>query len=111
MSKPQSPFLYIEDFLDPKLRDNFRKLNSFFKEDTNLLGFQHFEIVIAGAVTNLKHPHHLGFTPKDVLVTSQIGAGTITWNYSRFNDTDLDITTTGPTTVRAYIGTHVEGSL
>ena len=111
MSKPISPFFSIEEVTDPRARDNWRKLDLFLKEDTNLSGFHHFEIIIDKAVTNLKYPHKLGFQPKDVLVTSQIGSGTITWNYELFDSDDLNITTTGPTTVRAYIGTHVEGSL
>lgn len=111
MSKPVSPLFFFEDIEDKETRENFRKLDSYLKEDTNLLGFHHFEIIIDRAVTNLKYPHSLGFQPKDVLMTSQIGSGTITWNYDLFDENNLDITTTGPTTVRAYIGTHVEGSL
>lgn len=111
LKKILAPLISIEDVDDPQARENFRRIDSFFREDTNLKGFQHFEIVLEAAVTNKKYPHNLGFTPKDVIVTSLIGAGAITWNYELFDSENLDLTTTGAVTIRAYIGTHVEGSL
>lgn len=72
--------------------------------------FQFFEITISSAVTNFRYSHKLNFTPKDVIQLSVTGAGTVTWNYSQFSATFLDLTTTGACVVRAYIGRHREGS-
>ena len=71
--------------------------------------FQFFEIVIDSATT-LQYSHNLKFTPKDVIQLSITGVGVVTWNYSCFTNTMLDITTTGACVVRAYIGRHREGS-
>lgn len=111
MANKTTPRFAIEGIEDKPVRVAFRQLQEFLQKDTNLLGFEHFEIVIDRAVTNFKYPHNLGFLPKDVLVTSLIGAGILTWNYSSFDETNLDLTTTGPVTVRAYIGAHIRGAL
>ncbi len=72
--------------------------------------FKFFEIVFTGAQTNLKYPHKLGFTPKDILQLSITGTGVVTWNYSSFDSSTLDLTSTGACIVRAYVGRHQEGS-
>lgn len=106
-----TPRLDVQRIQDPIARENFRALNDYLQGLTNLLGFRHIEIVFPRALTHFKVPHNLGFQPKDVIQTSLIGAGALTWNYDKFDSTSLDITTTGACTVRAYIGTHVEGVL
>lgn len=111
MSRANTPTLKTERIQDPVIRENFVSLLKFLQQDTNLRGFEHFEIEIEAAVSHLKFPHNLGFVPLDVLVTSLIGAGAVTWNYSLFDDENLDLNTTGPVTIRAYVGTHVRGTL
>jgi hypothetical protein len=106
-----TPRLDLLRIQDPIARENFRALNDYLQNLTNLLGFRFFEIVIPAAAAHLKYPHGLGFQPKDVVQLSITGAGALTWNYDKFDSTNLDITTTGACTVRAYIGTHVEGVL
>jgi len=69
-------------------------------------GFEFMEITFAGAATNLKIAHGLGFRPLDVLQSSLTGAGAITWNYAKFDNTNLDVTVTGACTVRAFIGAY-----
>ncbi len=106
-----TPQLDVQHIEDKYIQDNFRKLNSYLQNLTNFLGFRHLEIVINGAVAGLKYPHNLGFTPKDLVQTSKVGAGNITYNYDLFDSTNLNITATGACTVRVYVGTHVEGTL
>ncbi len=72
--------------------------------------FQFFEITVLSAVTNFRYSHKLNFTPYDVLQLSVRGVGAVTWNYEDFDETFLDLTTTGACVVRAYIGRHREGS-
>lgn len=71
--------------------------------------WQFVTITLSAAATNYKFPHQLGIVPKDVIVLSNTGAGAITWNYSSFSSTQIDITTTGAIAVRAFIGTYQEG--
>lgn len=101
--------LRLEEITDPLIRDNFLRLDRALKEFTFLKGNWRFvEIEFAGAVTNYKFPHGLNFMPRDVLQTSKTGAGSLTWNYDSFDRTNLDITTTGACTVRAFVGSYRE---
>jgi hypothetical protein len=105
--------LYIREIEDYFLRENFRKTKDFLGLQPILNGdFRFFEIVITGNKTNFLFAHNMTFIPKDVIQSSVVfsgGAGSLTWNYSRFGTTFLDLTTTGmgatdTCTVRALIG-------
>lgn len=101
--------LRIEEIQDAATRENFQKLEEIFKVFPLLKGEWRFiTLTFTGAVTNYKYIHGLGFIPKDVIQTSKTGAGTLTWNYSSFNRTSIDITTTGACSVRAFIGSYKE---
>lgn len=91
------------------INQNFNKLKSII-EKNNLRYFdcQFYEIDITAAVSNYKYPHNLGFSPKDIIQTSLTGSGSITFNYTSFDKTYLDITTTDACKVRFYAGTHRE---
>jgi hypothetical protein len=103
--------LFLKEIPDTYARENFQRLQDTLKNDPlRRGGFKFFELEIAGAVINLKIMHKLGFTPKDVIQTGVTGSGTLTWNFSEFDSQFLDVTTTGPVTVRAFIGTYREGS-
>ena len=93
-----------------ELRENFRMIVEYLRANRSLVGFRHLEITLDSAVTNYKHPHGLGFQPKDIVQTSKTGAGAITWNYDNFDTTHIDLTTTGACVVRAYVGTHKESA-
>lgn len=110
--------LITKEISDPYVQENFDRLNRYFRDLRNLLGFQHFVIEVTEAGDNLKFPHNLGFQPKDVVLTSQIGDAVIQFNYALFDKTNLDLsvvsgtpTRSNPTVIRAYIGTHLEGDL
>ena len=101
--------LFINEISDPPTRENFRRIFEAFKTKVFLKGDWRFvEIPFLGAVTNFKFPHGLSFIPKDVIQTSKTGAGSITFNYSSFDRTNISITTTGACTVRAFIGSYRE---
>ena len=65
-----------------------------------------FEIEFGRAATAYEFRHGLGFQPKDIIQTSLIGSGTITWNYADFDSTNLNITTSGACTVRFFVGRY-----
>ena len=94
---------------DVAVRDAIQRLYEGFRDVDLLKGrFEFFEITLSGAVTNFKYKHNLGFEPKDVIQTSLTGAGSLTWNYTLFSQTELDITTTGACVVRAFVGRFSE---
>jgi hypothetical protein len=98
----------------PQIKDQYVRdaITSLYEELLNqsiLRGeWTHYEFTFTSAVTNFRFRHHLGFLPKDVIVTSTTGVGAATFNYSLFTDTYLDITTTGACVVRAFIGSYKE---
>lgn len=95
------------NFDDNKPRDNFARLNIFLRDVPFLRGkWVFFTYTFSAAVTNLKIPHNLGFMPQDVIQTSLVGAGALTWNYALFDKTNVNMTTTGACTVRAFVGTY-----
>ena len=103
--------LLIQEMKDDYVRENFKRLKTFASGQKLLNGsWQFVELVIPSAVINFKFAHNLGFAPRDIIQTSSIGAGVLTWNYSLFDNVNLDLTTTGAVTVRFFVGTYVEGS-
>lgn len=94
-----------QEIEDQYARENFFRLKKFFDAETFLKGEWEFvEFTVPGAITNYRFKHNLGFQPKDVLVTSTIGAGTVQFNYNLFDKDFLDLTTTGQVTIRAFVG-------
>ena len=97
--------LILKEVVDDFARQNFVRITDEFNSYEILKGqWKFFEITIASAVTNYKFSHQLRFVPKDIIQTSLTGAGAITWNYTSFSTSTLDITTTGACVVRAFIG-------
>ena len=98
--------LIVRDLKDPMIRENFLRISNYFAENGKLLGFEFYELDIGIASTNYRKRHNLGFIPKDVIQTSIIGTGSLTWNYSLFDKEFFDLTTTGPCKVRFLIGAY-----
>lgn len=109
MAKPKLNLISAEDKI---VLENFRRMEKVWTNEPILRGEWKFvEIAFAGAVTNFKFKHYLKFIPKDVIQTSLVGAGALTWNYSLFDRENLDITTSGACTVRAFVGRVEEGEV
>jgi hypothetical protein len=105
------PELLLKDIQDVYIRENFRRITLFFQDFPFFRGeWAFFEREFAGAVTNEEVAHGLGFKPLDVIQTSKIGAGSITFNFSLFTDTHINVTTTGACTVRFFVGAYKEES-
>lgn len=103
--------LLVKETTDEITRQNMQRIQKEFTETQLILRGQwkFVEITFDKAVTNFKYPHKLSFTPKDILQTSLIGAGDLTWNFALFDKTNLDITTTDACVVRAFIGSYLGG--
>lgn len=97
--------LFLEEIADKYIQENFRRLREYLTLEPLLRGrFYFFEIGVSGAVTDQKFAHNLGFPPQDVLQTSLVGPGTLTWKYDQFTRDFLVFSTTDKCTVRVYIG-------
>lgn len=96
---------------DVSIQKNFEILRDFSNKNPFMKGsFRHIEFEVPATGSNLKYRHSLGFTPKDVLLTSQVG-GTITFLYNSFDNEFIYFNatvSTSPLTVRAFLGTYSE---
>lgn len=90
---------------DAYSRENFRSLRDELSANPLTRNLWHLrELTFLAAVTNLLVPHGLKFLPKDIIITSTIGAGQLTINYSKTDLTNLNLTTTGACVVRLLLG-------
>lgn len=104
-----TPDLILKDIVDPYIQENFFRLGKFFIGFSLFKGnFKFFEFTFDRALTNQNVAHGLGFRPTDIIQTSLIGPGTLTWEYSSFDDKSLVVTTSGACKVRAFIGAYRE---
>lgn len=81
--------------------------NTWAKEPFLSGSFRFYELAFTASGT-FKVAHRLGFKPVDIIQSSLIGAGALTWNYANFDSTNLNVTVTGACTVRAFIGAYRE---
>ena len=106
--------LYISQIDDIYVQQNFKAIGEIFSTIPFIKGTWQFCVfTVKTTGSNIKIPHGLGFQPKDILVTSTIG-GTVTYNYSLFDRTYLDVdatVVTSPITVRAFVGTYSEETI
>lgn len=101
--------LFLREIADVFVKDNFSTIIRHFSEQKILNGGWVFiEISESAAVTNREKRHGLASIPKDIIVTHQSGAGTLTFNYDRFNRDTISYTTTGQCVVRAFVGLYKE---
>lgn len=102
----KKPAIAVKEIQDIYARKNFENLQQYFATENQLQGFKFFELVFTKAETNKKFAHGLTITPRDLIVTSVTGSGTVQFNTGLFDKTNLDISTTGAVTVRFYIGSY-----
>lgn len=104
--------LLIQEIEDPVIRENFRRIQRELTEIQVLLKgeWKFFEITFTGVVTDFDYPHKLGFVPKDIIQTYITPGEAILWNHESFDKTNINVTTTGACTVRAFIGSYLESA-
>ncbi len=101
--------LLRKEIEDNYLQENFLRIETEINSQTILRGqWNFFEIEFTKAVTNFRFQHRLKYLPKDVLMSSIKGIGTVTFNYELFTKEFLDITTTGACTIRIFVGSYQE---
>ncbi len=106
MGKPELNLVKVDE---KTILENFRRIEKAFADNPLLKGeWKFIELVFAGAVAHFRHPHFLKFSPKDIIETSKIGAGDVTWYNDLFDRTHIDLTVTGACTVRFFVGRYEE---
>lgn len=103
--------LVLEKIQDAHIKEALENLSDFFRGQPFIEPeWQFFEKEYTGAVTDDLIRHTLGGVPKDVLVTSTIGAGSVTFKYADFTKDFLVVSTSGAVKVRFFAGTYVKGA-
>lgn len=109
MIQTERPDLILKDIQDRWIRENFFRIDKFFRQFPFFKGnWVFFEFSFESAVTAKRLPHGLRFRPKDVIQTSLVGPGALTWLYADFDSENLVVTTSGACTVRAFVGAYEE---
>ena len=108
MSTLKNQRLLTKELPDEPSRRNMKFITDVLSaEAMGKFDWQFFTFNVSGAVTNFKIPNPLKFVPTDIL-TTRLSGGTITFNYDKFTDKLLDITTTGTVTFRGLAGRYRE---
>lgn len=107
MANKPIPELAISQIKDIYIRKNFELLSDYFSKNNQLLGFKFFEQVFDKAVTNFRLSHGLGFVPKDVIITKLVPQDTLVLlNEGLFDASTIDISVSGPCTIRFFVGAY-----
>lgn len=104
MSLQDVPKLFVSQIVDTYSRENFRKIGDFFRQLSLFSNFKVFTLSFTAAEDHHKFTHNLGFLPKDIIVTSKTGSGTVTFNQDLSDTINLDITATGACEIRFLAG-------
>ena len=103
--------LLLSEIQDKTIREDFQRVKNFIDGSHILkanLKFLTLDHTVTSSPETFLFPHNLGYTPKDIVVTSAIGSPTYVWNYSAFDSTNLSITITGAAKLqlRFFAGTY-----
>lgn len=104
--------LFKKEIQDPKIQENFRRIEEFITKSPLLKSdLKFFEVETVSAVANLRFKHNLGYLPKDLIQLSvRPSSVVVTWNYDLFDRDFIDLSTTGAASVRFFLGTYNEAT-
>lgn len=97
--------LPVQSQLDKNSKDLITALNAELNGNPFTSGkFKAFEVELEGAASHFEVKHGLGFVPKDIIQTSVIGSGSVTWNYALFTKEVVILTVSNAVKVRFLAG-------
>lgn len=101
------PSLFRKEIVDEFVQENFKRIMDYFAVDPIARSsFEFIEVPIGGAVSGVPVLHHLGFVPKDIILTHNLTNATVTFDYSSFTTTHIYVTSSAATTLRMMIGRY-----
>lgn len=104
MKFPKMLRILIDDFY---VQENFKRIGNFFRDDSLAkCNFYFLPVTVAAAGTDLAYKHNLNFTPKDVIMLNNSTNATVVFNYQIFDDQNIYLTSSGPTSLRLLLGRH-----
>jgi hypothetical protein len=97
--------IVTKNIQDKNVKDALIDLNTSIRNDPFTSSeFKFYVLELKQAVTEYKVRHGQSFIPTDIIQTSAIGPGVITWLYSKFDKEYIYLTTTDAVTVRFLAG-------
>lgn len=104
------PLNMILDFIEDRyVREALENLTQYLRKEPFIdTEWQFFEKEYTAAITDDQIAHTLGGVPKDIILTSKIGAGSVTFEYEDFTKNFIVVSTTGAATIRFFAGTYVK---
>lgn len=101
------PFLFRKEIEDQYIQENFNRIGEFFKLwPLTRSGFVFREYAIDGALTDQPIPHRLSYIPKDIIITHNLNNVAVDFDYLAFDKENIVISTSGPTTLRMFLGRY-----
>jgi len=100
------PKLIFKEIVDPQASINFLRLNDFHNKDPFGKMSGEFREVDIGPGVDIKIPHNLSFTPKDIVLLHNSSNATVSFNYSKFTENFLYVNSSARTTLRFIVGRY-----
>lgn len=100
-----NPYLAIAQIQDQYVRKNFENLNKYFQDQNQFLDFKFFELTFTAATTGFVQAHGLPYIPLDIIVTRISGTGAVTFQYGKFDSSNIVMDVSGPCRIRFFAGT------
>lgn len=99
--------LILKDVEDEYVRENFSRIASALQNEVlGRAGWKFFSISLPAGLTRFKH--NLGYTPKDIILTSVTNSESVIFKYDEFDQTHLELDASGACVVRFFAGTYGE---
>ena len=99
--------LFFRDIDNQYTLDNFRRIEGEINGQIILsASWRPIELTFTAAKSNFRYEHNMKFVPTDVIQTRLTGAGAVTYNYTLFDETHIDISTSGACVVKFLLGRY-----
>lgn len=97
--------LIVGDIKDERTRENFKRIEDYFNENTLVNStWKVFQVEIKAGANLFRVPHGLGYEPSDILVLSSIGDNNFEFDRELTNDQYVFIRAAGPVYIRFIAG-------
>lgn len=106
----KAPKIDVAKIKEDPIRKALESLANDLRTQNPFRGFRFFTLAFDRAAAGYKFKHNLGFLPKDVIMSSLIGPGAVTFNYANFTQTEIELTVTDACTIRFFAGSFDERS-
>lgn len=106
MIDQKNPVLNEDQIKDLYVRNNFKNLNTYFREQNQFLDFKFFDLAFDKKEDNRKVEHGFKYIPQDILVSKITGKGIVSFNHGLFDNKYINISSTDSARIRFFVGSY-----